>query len=86
MGAGRGKDPYQELLRKERNKKARATYQNKKSQKESADLITTLVKLPFEIVLLPVTVAAEVHKENKKAKQKQKTQALRKAQAAKKKR
>lgn len=71
MGMGRAKDPYRELLRKERNAKARANYQKKKSKKESDDLITALALLPVEIALAPVKAIIDVNKNQKKAKKAQ---------------
>lgn len=71
MGKGRAKDPYSELLRKERNAKARANYQKKKSKKESDDLITALALLPVEIALAPVKAIIDVNKNQKKAKKAQ---------------
>ena len=71
MGKGRAKDPYRELLRKERNAKARANYQKKKSKKESDDLITALALLPVEIALAPVKAIIDVNKNQKKAKKAQ---------------
>ena len=83
MGMGNRKDPYQEILRKERNAKARANYQKKKSKKAEGDLITSLVMLPVEIALAPVKAVVEVNKEKKKAEQKKKIQAAKRSQAAK---
>lgn len=71
MGKGRAKDPYRELLRKERNAKARANYQKKKSKKKSDDLITALALLPVEIALAPVKAIIDVNKNQKKAKKAQ---------------
>ena len=71
MGKGRAKDPYRELLRKERNAKARANYQKKKSKKESDDFITALALLPVEIALAPVKAIIDVNKSQKKAKKAQ---------------
>ena len=71
MGMGRAKDPYRELLRKERNAKARANYQKKKTKKESDDLITALALLPVEIALAPVKAIIDVNKNQKKAKKAQ---------------
>lgn len=71
MGKGRGPDPYRELLRKERNTKARASYQKKKLKKESDDFITALALLPVEIALAPVKAIIDVNKSQKKAKKAQ---------------
>ncbi len=84
MGMGNRKDPYKEMLRKERNKKARATYQKKKAKKDEADLVASLVMLPVEIALAPVKVVVQVSQEKKKAELKKKQLALKRAQAAKK--
>ena len=65
MGMGNKKDPYKEMLRKERNKKARATYQKKKAKKESDDFITAVVMLPVNLALAPVKAIVEVNKAEK---------------------
>lgn len=72
------------MLRKERNAKARASYQKKSSKKAEADLVTSLVMLPVEIALAPVKAVVQVNQEKKKAELKKKQQAYKRAQAAKK--
>ena len=62
------------MLRKERNVKARASYQKKNSKKAKAELVTSLVMLPVNIALAPVKAVVKVNKEKKKANQKKKIQ------------
>ena len=66
------------MLRKERNVKARASYQKKSSKKAKAELVTSLVMLPVNIALAPVKAVVKVNKEKKKANQKKKIQTVKK--------